>query len=108
VTKEISELSDKNLEALVHLGKFFQKMDFGWTNCSFRVHDGKVTEIINQEFQERKFKQDQNVEAVSWVGNQIKEKHEKEWSGSVTFTFVFNEGNIKKITAQEGKRCSFH
>lgn len=100
------ELNKNNLEPLVELDRQLEDMRYGWSTFTIRVHEGDITDVVGHQFRDVKYK-NENGKAVGDLVEILKEASDKKKSGSLSFTVVFDSGQIKKINLQHGVRKSY-
>jgi hypothetical protein len=103
----IYELKEGNAVPLSDLAKKLQKKQYGFATYTFQLHGGKISNIVGHEFDSNKYKQGQTPDAITDILNNFKNKTDSDFSGSLTITTVFNEGDIKKVVFQEGVKDNY-
>lgn len=98
------DLSKHNLIPFVELEKALEKMRYGTVSVWFQVHEGKIVSIQGNQFQQLRFKKDQNADATAVLLAEIKDAHKKKKSGNLTFTIRFGEGDIRALYIQRNYR----
>lgn len=97
---EMTDLSEKNLNAFAELEKALEKLRYGSVSVWFQIHDGKIVSLQGNQFQQIRFKEGQNADAVSVVLAEIKKAHKTKKNGNLTVTLKFSNGDIRFVYLQ--------
>jgi hypothetical protein len=92
----------KNQQFHQELEAAVRKLGYGISSLTLQVHAGEVVSVLGQNFKQIRYKEGQNSEAVSACLAEIKKLWNKKKSGSLTFSFDFENGQIRKLEIQEG------
>ena len=88
-----------DIEALI------EGVDFGDIMVTVKRHTKKTHQVIIHAYESHKPRD--NAQAAAIIMQIIKEAYEKQFSGSVSFTVVFNKGKISRLIKQDNTQIDY-
>ena len=96
----ITELPATALPMFLDIYREISATQFGEVNLTITAHRGVPVAIVTNSFRHEKFVPGENSQAVERAVAIIKKMTDTKETGTLSFTLVFNEGQIKELTHQ--------
>jgi len=96
----IPDLPASALPMFTDIWREVQATQFGEVSLTITTHRGIPVAIVTNSFRHEKFSPGDNSKAIERVIAIAKNMVDKKETGTLSFTLVFNEGQIKEVTNQ--------
>lgn len=84
-----------------------EKQGYGSLTAIYEVFQGKIVAIINNQFDKKKFAENNNAEAVASLLAEIKSLNEKKTNGMFNVSLKFTNGDVREVYIQRTIRENY-
>lgn len=99
-TKELVLNELPELPVFVDILKEIKSTPYGEVELTITTHAGNPVGLVVSSFRHEKFAPGENSKAIERTISVAKHMADTRETGALTFTLVFNEGEIKEVTHQ--------
>lgn len=86
------------------LAKILAAVQFGDVEVTFNRHQGKTVSLVVNAAQKHKF--DATADALRFILESIKLDCDRDYSGTRSFSVVFNQGSVTRVVQQGYERLT--
>lgn len=94
------DLPQTSLPIFLDINKEIQSTQFGDVNLTITTHRGVPVGMVVSSFRHERFAEGENSKAIERTIAIAKKMTDSKETGTLSFTLVFNEGEIKEVTHQ--------
>lgn len=103
----LTELPPSSIPIMLDIYREVEANQFGEINLSILTHRGQPVGLVINSFRHERFNEGETTKAIERVVAVIKKMVDTKETGTLSFTMVFNQGEVKELTHQYYDKKSY-